>query len=394
MEMDAINCTRLVAARLQKTELDDKNIRWGASGERVWGDNVLSGAAAERCNKVLHDKQKVIHPQGWLQHERAIDLNPDNKLATALVFVKVHNDMIHAAEMGGFSLLDDNIPPLLLENAAFHKFNEMSSIGPWIDAKGVLKWDFVTGMGFKGAWNACGTATRPKQRTSSARATCSTQRACCALQGITSWATHPKTHISSMRATCSTRRACCASQRITSWATSGARWRATRPKTRSSSARATCSTTRACCAAQRIASWPRRGGRRWHKSAEPLQWMRIIRIYAPLHYAKVVRQSDGRQGKPECSTIVTIQSDQDWKDRSRNKCRGFGCTCARNATGRRRSAQRLTAWRQHAATTSSCYANISTRRLFGNSLISSKSLFSSSSRAEVRHTAAGLPDDF
>jgi len=50
MEMDAINCIKLVAARLQKTELDDKNIGWGASGERMWGDNVLSGATAERRN--------------------------------------------------------------------------------------------------------------------------------------------------------------------------------------------------------------------------------------------------------------------------------------------------------------------------------------------------------
>jgi len=153
MEMDDINCVRLVAARLQKTEPDDTTIKWDASGESVWGDNTLSGAAAKRRNKVLLDELTVIHPQAWLQHERAINLNPDNKLATALVFVKFHNDMQDAPKMGGFSLLDHNVPPLLLENAAFHKFNKMITIGPGLDAQGVLKWDFVSDMGFKGARN-------------------------------------------------------------------------------------------------------------------------------------------------------------------------------------------------------------------------------------------------
>jgi len=153
MEMDDIDCIRLVAARLQKTELDDKTITWGASGESVWGDNVLSGAAAERRDIVLIDELTVIHPQAWLQHERAINLNPDNKLATALAFVQFHNDMQHAPKMGGFSLLNHNVPPLLLENAAFHKFNKKSAIGPWIDVQGVLKWDLVTGEGLKVARN-------------------------------------------------------------------------------------------------------------------------------------------------------------------------------------------------------------------------------------------------
>ena len=46
--------------------------------------------------------------------------------------------------------------PLLLEDAALHKFNEMSTIGPWMDAQGMLKWDYVPGAGFKNArkvWN-------------------------------------------------------------------------------------------------------------------------------------------------------------------------------------------------------------------------------------------------
>ena len=42
---------------------------------------------------------------------------------------------------------------MLLEDAAFHKFNEMSTIGPWIDRQGKLQWDYVTAAGFKGARN-------------------------------------------------------------------------------------------------------------------------------------------------------------------------------------------------------------------------------------------------
>jgi len=37
MEMDEIRCVRLVAARLQGTELDDKTLTWGATGRRAWG---------------------------------------------------------------------------------------------------------------------------------------------------------------------------------------------------------------------------------------------------------------------------------------------------------------------------------------------------------------------
>jgi len=43
MEMDEIRCLRLVAARFQETELDDKFITWGATGERAWEQNVLTG---------------------------------------------------------------------------------------------------------------------------------------------------------------------------------------------------------------------------------------------------------------------------------------------------------------------------------------------------------------
>ena len=42
---------------------------------------------------------------------------------------------------------------MLLEDAPFHKFNEMSTIGPWIDRQGKLQWDYVTAAGFKGARN-------------------------------------------------------------------------------------------------------------------------------------------------------------------------------------------------------------------------------------------------
>jgi len=62
MEMDEIRCVRLVAARLQGTELDDKTLTWGASGGRSLGQNVLTGAAAERRNVVMASR-----PQGGEQ---------------------------------------------------------------------------------------------------------------------------------------------------------------------------------------------------------------------------------------------------------------------------------------------------------------------------------------
>ena len=40
---------------------------------------------------------------------------------------------------------------MLPQDAAFHKFNEMSTIGPWIDRQGMLQLDYVSGAGLKGA---------------------------------------------------------------------------------------------------------------------------------------------------------------------------------------------------------------------------------------------------
>jgi len=44
------------------------------------------------------------------------------------------------------------------------------------------------------------------------------------------------------------------------------------------------------------------------KMPELVHWVNIIRIYAPLHYAKEVRQSNGKGVCPECTTIATIQT--------------------------------------------------------------------------------------
>jgi len=119
MEMDEIRCVRLVAARLQGTELDDKALTWGASGGRAWGQNVLTGAAAERRNVVMASEMLIIHPQVFLQPERAIDLTPDNKAATARVFVKLHNDMQCVPQREGFSLLNHDARPMLIEDTAW-----------------------------------------------------------------------------------------------------------------------------------------------------------------------------------------------------------------------------------------------------------------------------------
>jgi len=151
MEMDEITCLRLVVARFHETDLDDKSITWGATGERAWGQNVLTGAAAERCNIVMAAELAIVHPKAFLQPERAINLDRDNKAATARAFVKLHNDMQHAPPRMGFSLLNHNVPPLLFQDAAFHKFNEMSTIGPWIDRQDMLQWDYLSGAGFRGA---------------------------------------------------------------------------------------------------------------------------------------------------------------------------------------------------------------------------------------------------
>jgi len=151
MQMDEIRCIRLVAARLQGTELDDKTLTWGATGGCAWGQNVLTGAAAERRNVVKTSEMLIIHPQAFLQPERAIDLTPDNKAATVRVLLKLHNHMQCVAQRKGFTLLKHDVSPMLVEDAAFHKFSEMSTTGPWIDRKGNLQWDYVHAAGFKGA---------------------------------------------------------------------------------------------------------------------------------------------------------------------------------------------------------------------------------------------------
>jgi len=151
MEMDEIRCVRLVAARLQGTELDDKTLTWGASGKRAWGQNVLTGAAAERRTVVMASEMAIIHPQAFLTPERAIDLTPDNKAATASVFVRLHNDMRCVPRREGFSLLNHDAPHMLVADAAFHKFSEMSNIGPWIDREDKLQWEYKTQAGYRGA---------------------------------------------------------------------------------------------------------------------------------------------------------------------------------------------------------------------------------------------------
>jgi hypothetical protein len=198
MEMDEIRCVRLVAARLQGTELDDKTLTWGASGKRAWGQNVLTGAAAERRTVVMESEMLIIHPQSMLQPERAIDLNPDNKAATARAFVKLHNDMQRAPKKGGFSLLNHNVHPMLLQDAAFHKFNEMSTIGPWIDACSNGTMCLVRASR---AHAACGMAICAKTRSLRAGATLSTTRACCASKGTMTWAICAKTRSSRAGAT-------------------------------------------------------------------------------------------------------------------------------------------------------------------------------------------------
>jgi len=62
MEMDEIRCVRLLAARLQGTDLDDKTLTWDASGKSAWGKNVLTGAAAERRTVVMASEMLIIHP--------------------------------------------------------------------------------------------------------------------------------------------------------------------------------------------------------------------------------------------------------------------------------------------------------------------------------------------
>jgi len=47
------------------------------------------------------------------------------------------------------------------------------------------------------------------------------------------------------------------------------------------------------------------------KNAKPMQWVSNIHMYAPLQYAKVVRQLHGRRVTPKFSTVAMTQSNQD-----------------------------------------------------------------------------------
>ena len=78
-------------------------------------------------------------------------MTPDNKAATASVSVKLHNGMRCVPRRDGFSLLNHDGPPMLVEDAAFHKFSEMSNIGPGIDGENKLQWDYKISAGYRGA---------------------------------------------------------------------------------------------------------------------------------------------------------------------------------------------------------------------------------------------------
>jgi len=136
-----------VAASLQNTSLDDKTIGWGATGKSAWGKNRLFEATRLRRDRVELDKRHIIHPQAILQPERAANLRPE----TAQVFVTLHNDILSAPRKGGFALLDDKVPPALVNNSALFDFGEMARIGPWINKQGVLVLDFVFDIGLKNA---------------------------------------------------------------------------------------------------------------------------------------------------------------------------------------------------------------------------------------------------
>jgi len=74
---------------------------------------------------------------------------PENKATTANVFVKLHNDLQRVPARGGFSLLNHDAPPMLVKDAAFHKFSEMSNIGPWLDREDKLQWDHKIDAGYR-----------------------------------------------------------------------------------------------------------------------------------------------------------------------------------------------------------------------------------------------------
>jgi len=63
--------------------------------------------------------------------------------------VKLHYDLQRVPARGGFSLLNHDAPPMLVKDAAFHKFSEMSNIGPWIDREDKLQWDHKIDAGYR-----------------------------------------------------------------------------------------------------------------------------------------------------------------------------------------------------------------------------------------------------
>jgi len=136
---------------LQETELLDKTITWGATGQRAWGQNVLRGSRSAPRPSVggradNHSPPGLSPARARYQHERAINLNPDNKTATAHTLVKLHKAMHRAPAMRRLSLLKHKVQPLLFEDEAFHKFNKMSSIDPWIDRQDKVQCDYVTAL--------------------------------------------------------------------------------------------------------------------------------------------------------------------------------------------------------------------------------------------------------
>jgi len=101
----------------------------------------------------MASKMVIIHPQAFLQPERAINVTPDKKAATASVLVTLHNDMRLVDRRDGFSLLHHDAPTMRVEDAAFHKFSEMSNIGPWLDKQDKLQWEHKMDAGYRGARN-------------------------------------------------------------------------------------------------------------------------------------------------------------------------------------------------------------------------------------------------
>jgi len=64
---------------------------------------------------------------------------------------KLHNDLLGAPPRGGFSLVNRDAPLMLVNDAAFQKFSEMSNIGLWLDREDKLQWDYRIDAGYRGA---------------------------------------------------------------------------------------------------------------------------------------------------------------------------------------------------------------------------------------------------